>query len=298
MSDSVYGAAVHTAGELTAGIHLPQAGPAASGEAMRRAAVLAEELGFADVWVSDHLAVPTGAPYPPSAYVFEPLAALAWVAASTSRVGLGTTVLVMPMRNPLVVAKTVASIDQMSGGRMILGLAAGWLEAEFDALGVPFAERGARTDEAIEIVRRLWTDDHITADYPVHGMHFASMRAKPQPAGHVPLWIGGHAEVALARAARVGDGWHGAFLTPEQTAWRVERLRRDRPEATFPISMRTRWDPLTDDPEMILAEIDHYREVGVTHLVPEPSQRTLDGYLRSIEALADLLVRADVSMAR
>ena len=283
---------------MTAGIHLPQAGPAASADALRRAAVLAEELGFADVWVSDHLVVPTGVPYPPSAYVLEPLTALAFVAAATTRVRLGTTVLVLPMRNPIVVAKTVATIDQLSNGRMILGIAAGWLEAEFDALGIPFAERGPRTDEAITMLRRMWTDDHITADYPVHGAHFASIRAKPQPVGHLPLWIGGHATVALDRAVRVGDGWHGAFLSPEQTAWRVrhmhEALAATRPGVDFPISMRTRWDPLTDDPDLILAEIDHYREVGVTHLVPEPSQRTLDGYLRSIEATADLMRRAGV----
>lgn len=282
---------------MTAGVHLPQAGPAASGEAMTRAAQLAEELGFADVWVSDHLVVPTGAQYPPSAYVYEPLASLAWVAATTRRVGLGTTVLVLPMRNPLAVAKTIASIDQMSGGRFILGTAAGWLEAEFDALGVPFAERGPRTDEAIEIIRRMWTDDHITADYPVHGAHFESMRAKPQPADGVPLWIGGHAEVALRRAVRVGDGWHGAFLSPDETAPRVARLRRDRPEPEFVISMRTRWDALEDDHDLIRAELDHYHEVGVTHLVPEPRQRTIDGYLRSMEQLAALFARSGVAMA-
>lgn len=281
---------------MTAGIHLPQAGPAASGDAMRRAAVLAEELGYADVWVSDHLAIPTGAEYPPSAYVFEPLVALSWVAACTSRVGLGTTVLVLPMRNPLVVAKMVASIDHMSGGRFILGLAAGWLEAEFDALGVPFHERGARTDEAISMLRRVWTDDHIHAEYPVHGARFVSMRTKPQPVRPVPLWIGGHADVALRRAIAVGDGWHGAFLSPEQTARQVRTLREGRPEETFPISMRTRWDALEDDHDLILAEIDHYRDVGVTHLVPEPRQRTLDGYLRATEIQAELLRRAGVTM--
>ncbi|MSO60379.1 MAG: TIGR03619 family F420-dependent LLM class oxidoreductase [Ilumatobacteraceae bacterium] len=281
---------------ITAGIHLPQAGPAASGDAMTRAAVLAEELGYADVWVSDHVAVPTDAEYPPSAYVFEPLVALTWVAACTNRVGLGTTVLVLPMRNPLVLAKMVASIDQLSGGRIILGIAAGWLEAEFNALGVPFSERGARTDEGIDIMRLAWTDDHITAEFPVHGARFASMRTKPQPVGHVPLWIGGHADIALARATRVGDGWHGAFLSPEQTAQRVKKLRAARPEADFVISMRTRWDALEDDHDIILAEIDHYQEVGVTHLVPEPRQRTVDAYLRAIEAQADLFRRAGVTM--
>ena len=147
---------------MTAGVHLPQAGPAASGEALRRTAVLAEVLGYADVCVSDHLAVPTGAAYPPSAYVFEPLTTMSWIAANTKRVGIGTTVLVLPMRHPLNVAKSIATIDQFSGGRVILGVAAGWLEAEFDALGIPFHERGARTDEAITMLRKFWTTDHIT----------------------------------------------------------------------------------------------------------------------------------------
>jgi len=283
---------------MTAGIHLPQAGPAASGEAMQQAARLAEDLGYADVWVSDHLVVPTDAEYPPSAYVYEPLTALAWVAATTSRVRLGTTVLVLPMRNPVAVAKSIASIDQMSGGRVIFGTAAGWLEAEFDALGVPYDERGPRTDEALDIIRTMWTQDHITATFPVHGASFASIRAKPQPVGHVPLWIGGHADVALRRAIRVGDGWHGGFLSPADAAPRVERLRAARPEPEFAISMRTRWDALEDDHDLIRAELDHYRDVGVTHLVPEPRQRTLDDYLRSMELLADLLVDGGVRMAR
>lgn len=285
-----------TSTPMTAGIHLPQAGPAASGEALRRSAVLAEQLGYADVWLSDHLAVPTGAEYPPSAYIYEPLASMAWVAAFTERVRIGTTVLVLPMRNPLVVAKMLATIDQLSAGRVILGTAAGWLEAEFDALGVPFSERGPRTDEAIEILRRVWTDDHITAEFPVHGVKFASMRAKPQPVAHLPIWIGGHAKVALDRASRVGDGWHGAFLSPEQTAWRIERVRNADIGADFAFSMRTRWDALLDDADIILGEIDEYRQAGVTHLVPEPRQRHMDDYLRAIEAQAALFDQAGVSM--
>ena len=281
---------------MTAGVHLPQAGPAASGEAMTRAAQLAEQLGYADVWVSDHLVVPTGAQYPPSAYVYEPLASLAWVAAATRRVGLGTTVLVLPMRNPIHVAKTVATIDLMSGGRFILGTAAGWLKAEFDAIGVPFDERGPRTDEAIDIMRHVWTTDHMTIDFPVHGIHMESIRAQPQPKRRIPIWIGGHADIALRRAIAVGDGWHGAFLSPDETKPRVDKLRAGRPEAAYEISMRTRWDPLEDDNDLILAEIDHYRDVGVTHLVPEPRQRTVDKYLESIEAMAALLRRAEVVM--
>ncbi len=282
---------------MIAGVHLPQAGPAASGEALTRSAVLAEDLGFADVWVSDHLVVPTGVPYPPSAYVFEPLAVMAWVAASTRRVGIGTTVLVLPMRNPVFVAKSIATIDQLSGGRVILGVAAGWLEAEFDALGVPFDERGARTDEAITMLRQMWTEDRITAEFPVHGARFESIRAKPQPVGHVPIWIGGHAKVALDRAVEVGDGWHGGFLPIEQTRAAVDYLRQRRPEPEFVISMRTRWDPLNDDRDTILTELDEYRDAGVGHVVPEPAQRTLDDYLRSIEALAEVLTAGGVSLS-
>jgi len=281
---------------MTAGVHLPQAGPAASGEALRRTAVLAEELGYADVWVSDHLAVPTGAAYPPSAYLFEPLTTMSWIAAHTKRVGIGTTVLVLPMRHPLNVAKSIATIDQFSGGRVILGVAAGWLEAEFDALGIPFHERGARTDEAITMLRKFWTTDHITESFPVHESTLVSMRTLPQPARHVPLWVGGHADVALRRAIAVGDGWHGAFLSPEQTEKRVRTLRAGRPEETFAISMRTRWDALLDEEDLIMYEIDRYREIGVTHLVPEPRQRTVDLYLESMEKMASILVRAGVEM--
>src|SRR3954447_22727677 len=137
------------------GIHLPQYGRAAGPEAITRAALQAEALGFADVWVSDHLAVPTGAPYPPP-FLYEPVVALTWAAAATSTVGLGTSVLVLPYRHPLHLAKELASLDLLASGRLVLGAAAGWLEAEFDALGVPFSERGRRTDDTIDVLRACW----------------------------------------------------------------------------------------------------------------------------------------------
>lgn len=262
---------------------------------MRRAAILAEELGFADVWVSDHLVVPADADYPPSAYLYEPLVTLAWIAAATHRIGLGTSVLVMPMRNPIALAKMLASIDQMSGGRVLLGAAAGWCEPEFEALGVPFTQRGKRTDEALEMVKALWTEDPLTRDYPVHGARLEKIRAKPQPAHDIPIWIGGHADVALARAAR-HDGWHAAFLKPEKAAPLVDRLRALRPDDDFTISVRTNRDPQKDDHGLLLEEIERYREIGVGHLVMEPRQREADGFLKSIEMLAELLDRAGAEM--
>jgi len=278
--------------QVTAGIHLPQAGPAASAESLTQVAELAESLGFSDVWVSDHLVIPSNAKYPPSAYIYEPLAVMAWVAAKTTRIGIGTTVLVLPMRNPVVVAKSLASIDKLSGGRVIFGTAAGWLKEEFDALGIPFEERGPRTDEALEIIQMLWTDDHITASFPVHGAEFEDIRAKPQPEEKIPIWIGGHADIALKRACRVGDGWHGGFLPIEDSAEAIEKLKTYGHGNDFVISMRTNWDPLEDDPDRILSEINAYIEVGVTHFVPEPRQRKIGDYKRSVELLAGLFSQA------
>jgi hypothetical protein len=145
-------------------------------------------------------------------------------------------------------------------------------------------------------MRHVWENDNMTIDFPVHRIHMESIRAKPQPNRRIPIWIGGHADIALRRAIAVGDGWHGAFLTPEETKKRVEILRMGRPEPEYEISMRTRWDPLEDDNDLILAELDHYREIGVTHVVPEPRQRTMNAYLESIEATAELMRRGGVEM--
>jgi probable F420-dependent oxidoreductase len=274
------------------GIHLPQAGPAASADAIRAAAKQAEDLGFADVWVSDHLAVPKSAPYPPSAYILEPLVALTWAAAATERVGLGTTVLVLPLRPPVLLAKMLASLDLMSGGRVIVGAAGGWLKGEFDALGVPFDERGARTDETIDIMRRCWTEDPIDVQAPLTGVNMVEMRAKPQPERPIPIWIGGHSEPAYRRAVQSGDGWHGGFQPPEKVKAIVERLRRDRPEESFTLSMRTRWDALKDDADEILRELEQYGETGIQHIVAEPAQRDQDSWLRCGEAFAKIFERA------
>jgi len=281
--------------KITAGIHLPQAGPAASPDAISEVAELAESLGFEDVWVSDHLIIPADAKYPPSAYIYEPLAVMAWVAAKTSRVKIGTTVLVLPMRNPIVVAKSLASIDLLSGGRIILGTAAGWLKAEFDALGVPFNERGKRTDEALEMIQRLWKDDNITASYPIHQSELVNMRAKPQPKGTIPIWVGGHANVALKRASRVGDGWHGAFLSIAKTEELIQKLLNLELRDNFVFSMRTSWDPLEDDQSQIESEIKDYMRVGITHFVPEPRQKTTENYMNSVRILQDIFNDCGVS---
>jgi probable F420-dependent oxidoreductase len=270
------------------GVHLPQSGPAASASAIERAAKQAEELGFADVWVSDHVILPKDAAYPPSAYILEPLVALTWAAATTRSVGLGTTVLVLPLRPPVLLAKMLGSLDLMSNGRLTVGAASGWLKPEFEALGVPFEERGARTDEAILLLRRCWEDDPIDFQGERSGARLVAMRAKPQPGRKIPLWIGGHSEPAFQRAVAVGDGWHGAFQSPEKTEPMTRRLRRDRPELSFTLSMRTPWDALRDDAGEIRRQLEQYREAGIQHIVAEPLQRDADAWMRCAEAFAKI----------
>ncbi len=170
------------------GIHLPQYGRAASPDAIRDVAVRAEALGFADVWVSDHILQPAGQGYP-SPYLFDALLTLGWAAAVTERVRLGTSVLVIPQYHPLQLANSLASLDRLSGGRVTVVGGVGWSSAEYAALDQDFATRGARMDESLALMRAVWTDDPAS----FHGRHYdvTDVRVLPQPVGAMPIWIGG-----------------------------------------------------------------------------------------------------------
>jgi probable F420-dependent oxidoreductase len=267
------------------GIHLPQFGRAGTPQSVRRAAVQAEDVGYDDIWVSDHLAIPVDAPYPPTAYIQEPIVTLTWAAAATSRVGLGTSILVLPMRHPLVLAKMLASLDLMSEGRLIVGAAAGWLEAEFDALGVPFRERGARANESIRLLRACWTEDPIRQNGDRITAKLDGMRTLPQPARAIPIWVGGNSDAAIDRAVTLGDGWHGSRQTPEGLGPTLKRIRDARPEEGFAISLRVHYDALEDDVDEIKHQIAAYRDLGVQHLMFQPRQRLADDWMRSAEEL-------------
>lgn len=268
------------------GVHLPQFGRIAGPEAISRAARQAEDLGFDDVWVSDHLAIPDGMRYPPS-FLYEPIPTLTWAAAATTRVGLGTSVLILPYRHPLHLAKELASLDQLSGGRVIVGAGSGWLEGEFEALGVPFAERGVRSDEAVDVLRACWEgDDPVTFSGPA--VELKAMKVRPKPAHRIPIWIGGRAPAALRRAVERGDGWHGN-VRPAEAAPILQRLRRERPEESFVLSMRTGWDGLSTPADDIGRQAQDYIANGVQHLVAMPVQPDIDGWLRSVEALEKVL---------
>ncbi|MDQ1431046.1 MAG: hypothetical protein QOF40_1648 [Actinomycetota bacterium] len=275
-------------GTVQVGIHLPQFGRAASADAITRAARAAEALGFADVWVSDHIAIPAAQDYP-SPYLYDPLLSLAWAAAATERIGLGTSVLVVPQHNALALANSLASLDALSGGRVTVGAGVGWSAAEFAALGQPFADRGRRMDEMIDVLRACWGPDPVTFDGEF--VHLDAMKVLPKPAHEIPIWIGGRREVSYARAVTRGDGFHAIGLDPAGAAAVVERLRRDRPEPSFTISLRTGWDPQGMDVDVIRRERDEYEAAGIQHVVSAPWRNDRDSWLRSMEILAELVIR-------
>jgi len=263
------------------GIHLPHIGRKAGPETIRRAALQAEEVGFDDVWVSEHIIVPKDSPYPPTPNFWDPVLTLTWAAAVTSRVRLGTSVLVLPLRHPLPLAKELATLQNLSGGRLILGAGAGWLEAEFDALGVPFKQRGRRMDEGIAMMRAVWTQDPVSFESKWIPAKIESMRAQPQPIQPIPIWIGGSSDAAIRRALRL-DGWHGSRVSPDQAASVVKRLRAERPGDDFTVSIRV---PVNAESVGGMGDVlTAYRDAGVQHVLAAPDDKDIEAYLATAEA--------------
>ena len=198
----------------------------ATTEAIVQTAVKAEELGFDALFVNDHVIVDDSPRSESWRNVYDPLMVLSYVAARTSRVMLGTSVLIMPYRNPIVTAKMLATLDQMSGGRAIAGVGSGWNELEYNALGVPFRQRGARTDEYLRIWQACWEPGPTT----FHGRFFSfdnmHVNPKPRQQPHPPLWIGGSSQASLRRAAHFGAVWQPT-PTPLDTLVSNQNYLRD-----------------------------------------------------------------------
>lgn len=173
--------------------------------------VWVEQLGYESLWVWDHILLGTEPHFP----VADALTILTAIAARTSKIVLGTGVLVLPLRNPLLLAKQVATVDLLAEGRLELGVASGWYKREFDAAGVPFNQRGRIMEKNLDIMIRLWTEPAVTAEIPPYNMRQAVMFPKPAAKPYPPLLIGGYVEAVLKRAGRRGDGWLTYFYTPD-----------------------------------------------------------------------------------
>jgi len=189
--------------------------------------VRVEQLGYESIWVWDHILLGVD-PYFP---ILDSLSILTAVAARTERIRLGTGVLVLPARNPVVLAKQLSSIDQISNGRLTLGLASGWYKREFDAIGVPFNKRGNIMDQNLDILTRLWQEDSVTGSYPPYELAEAVMSPKPVQKPRPPILIGGYVDRVLKRAGVVGDGWLTYYYTVEGFAKSWDKVRQFAEEA-------------------------------------------------------------------
>jgi probable F420-dependent oxidoreductase len=257
------------------GIVLPHFGSFARKEAAHRiiaVAEAAESLGYSTVWAIDHLVLPAkvegGYAFNPLDPFLEPITVLGALALRTSRIKLGTAVLVLPYRHPIYTAKALATVDVLSGGRLIAGVGAGWMEPEFAALGVPLAERGSRTNETIDALKALWTED--VPSY--HGRHFqfSNIKAVPAPVQRPwpPILVGGMTKGALQRVVRRADGWIALGKSPAELRQPLETLREMAAKAgRRPEELQICMAPVsTPSLEQVLDDLPHYAELGVQHL--------------------------------
>lgn len=301
------------------GVHVANGGATARAETIEALGVRADELGFDSVWVSDHVVIPSRIesryPYgPPGTFTpdsqqtyFESFAVLAYLAGRTRRVRLGTGVLVLPQRQPLLVAKQWATLDALCGGRTILGVGAGWMREEFEALGTDtFERRGAATDEAIRLYRAVWTEP---GDVSFQGevYRFEPLRALPKPAraGGPPIWVGGHGRRSLRRVAELGDGWYALRMSVDElragTATLHELLGRyGRQPGDVVVAMglnayapgngpqgEPREFDLAGRPEQVADTLRRYEAAGVQHLILQIYPRdSTTAMLEAIEFMA------------
>jgi probable F420-dependent oxidoreductase len=248
--------------------------------------VRAEELGFDSVWVNHHV-LNVGyvrdrlgdRPY------HDALVLLTWLAAQTSRVNLGTSVLVMPYLHPMVLAKQLATLDHLSGGRLVVGLGAGSLPEENAALGVPYESRGAYCNEFLEVLRKLWTQER--ASFTGEFFEFADIISSPKPLQqpHPPIVIGGNRPPALRRVARLGDGWHPMNCSPDGVRRRLETVRKEaaavqRDHVLATVQVRLAMERVTAE---TAAE---YADVGVSELVVSVNSGDIGGQEKALEAFA------------
>jgi probable F420-dependent oxidoreductase len=278
------------------GVMFANVGPFGRAEGLAHLARSAESVGFESLWAVEHVVVPKGyrsaypysregrMPGPEESPIPDPLVWLAYAAAVTSRIRLATGILILPQRHPAYVAKEVATLDQLSGGRAILGVGIGWLREEFEVLGVPFEERAARTDESIRALRSLWSD----GPSEFAGEHYAwaplESNPKPQQRPGVPIVVGGHTPGAARRAARLGDGFFP--VRPDDLAELLRVLRdecgkigRDPAE----IEITTGSLPTLD-------EVKRLRDLGVSRFVVGPPGFSPDDVTRGFEKLGNELI--------
>jgi probable F420-dependent oxidoreductase len=249
---------------------------------------LAEDAGFESLWAGEHVVLPDPrvppSPMEPDEPILDPLVSLAFLAGQTSRVKLGTGIVILPQRSPLVLAKQVASLDALSGGRLIFGIGAGYLEPEMRAIGVPFSERGARTDEYLAAMRSVWYDER--PEFRGRFTDFAGIQAHPRP-GRIPVVVGGESPAAFRRAVESCDGWYGFALDVDEVAKCLDGLREAAARYERPASLGELEISVTPRQVPDRETADRLDAMGVHRLILRPLPRRADE-----QGLADYVTRS------
>lgn len=267
------------------GVHLPTTQPAGvTAEALTTFAREAERRGVASLWVSDHVVIPhvtdvdypgggRNFPIPPHVPYLEPVVALAAAATCTTRARLGASVFILGHRHPVVMAKMLASIDALSGGRLICGVGVGWWKQELDVLGVPFHARGRQADEALKVFKTLWTADRPAFEGEFFRFRDVGFEPRPLQRPHPPIWVGGHSPGALRRVVALGDGWHATSRSHAEHREGMARLRATAEAAgramdSIEISLRFNLteDLLAKGTQAVIDELAEYKRLGVRHV--------------------------------
>jgi probable F420-dependent oxidoreductase len=267
-------------------------GPCADPQVALRVAQAAEQRGLESVWTGEHVVLPdpqvAPSPSPPETPFLDPAVALAYVAAATSTIRLGTGIIILPQRNPLVLAKELASVDVVSRGRLIFGLGIGYLEPEFDALGIPFSHKGARSVEYLEAIRAMWTQPRPS--YQGRFVHFAGINAFPRPVQrpHPPIAVGGGTPAAFRRAVQHGNGWYGFALDVGATARHMEGLKAAQRAHERPAALGALEISVTPAGKLDADAVKRFADLGVHRLIVSRRTATEADVLATVDKIAEL----------
>lgn len=262
---------------------------------MREVAMAAEQAGFESVWTGEHVVLPDPqeppSPAPPLTDMCHPSTALAYIAAVTDKLKLGTGITLIAQRNPVVLAKEMASLDFLSGGRLIFGIGAGYLKREFDALGVDFSQRGARTDEAIATLKELWTSDAPRFDGRFAAFSRIQSRPRPHRPGGPPIVMGGASAAAFRRAVTLCEGWYGFAMDFEAVAGCLSGLQEATGRYSRPAELGELEISVTPRGPTTAGDVARWAELGVGRLILLLRGRDKSALLDEVREMAASLIR-------
>ena len=283
------------------GVCIPHYGRTIDAAGLTEKAIKAEEMGFDSVWVTDHIIVPHVIPDRGDIVyrhdMLEPLALLSHLGAVTKRVNIGTSVVILPYRNPVILAKAIATADVLSGGRVIFGAAVGWMEGEFQALNAPFADRGKVSDEYLKLLKELWTSPTPTFQGEYFQVDQVTFSPMPVQQPYPPIWIGGRSRRAVRRAVALEDFWHPTQLPPPELSILVDYMKRHSasvgretpPQLSFRGTLNfsdeagSERRPLHGNAEDIAGDFLEYGRLGVSHAILEIPGESFADKFRAME---------------